>query len=93
MDSEREARNFIRGRNDSEIGAWPVPEKVNLSGKRQVDKKTVYFSVLEALAHVWSSTVEQVIAASDFTRKKYAVGKRGKRVFRTEADVLRNPKG
>lgn len=92
---DSQSRGFLREietfDSDSISGKWPLSEKVRLAARRELSKNTIYFAVIGALATAWHSTVEEVIASSDFSQKEMFVGKRGNRRFKAKADILRNP--
>jgi hypothetical protein len=70
--------------------AWPKSPVVDLSGNMTI-KNTLKMAVIESLARAWSTSFQDILHISDFSRSEHRVGRQGKSVARLKADVIRNP--
>lgn len=71
--------------------AWPRRSSLKLSGKPNQFRESIKMAVIEALAKAWKVTFDDVFQASDFSGVRVEIGKRGAKLVKMEADIIRDP--
>jgi hypothetical protein len=92
IDADGSAMTLLPRDRRSRGTGWPNSKKLRLTSSETLDVNTVKFAVIEAVAHAWSSTVQEVIRTSQLSAVKQKVGKVGGKSFTSlVTHILKNP--
>jgi len=88
----RFTENFLETDDYANRVTWPSFPKIKLTSKIEVPENSIYYWVLKKIAEKWGVTILDIIKVSDFSEKKYVIGKKGTKEVKMIADLIRKPK-